>query len=250
MHLGLRKLLMGALVGAFCGQTALVYLDDTADERQQLSEIASRGRRIWHQRNCQVCHQVYGFGGFLGPDLTNAAPRLTRQRLDEILTAGNAQMPAFHLRPDEIDGIEAYLRELDKTGVGVAREGTPLEPAKVMAAILAHSSAHAPPGPAVAGLTTFRAHCTNCHVPFQATALGFHTAPDLTTVVERLDDAGIRKTILEGRPTRGMQSWNLPPVAVDELVAFLHWLHTDRAAIAVQLPGVDRPQGLPWWEFK
>jgi hypothetical protein len=69
-------------------------------------------------------------------------------------------------------------------------------------------------------------------------------------VVDRLDDASIRKTILEGRPGRGMQSWNLPAATVDELVAYFHWLRDERGAIAENLPGVDRPQGLPWWEFK
>jgi len=250
VHLGLRKLLLGALVTAFCGQTALVYFDDTADANPGLSELAVRGRRIWHQRNCQICHQVFGFGGFLGPDLTNAAPRLSRERLDQVLTTGNAQMPAFHLPPEDIDAIQQYLRELDRTGVGVARQGTVLDPPAVMKAILAHGDVHPGPAAAMAGLATFRMHCTTCHVPFQATPLGFMTAPDLTTVVDRLDDAAIRKTILEGLPGRGMQSWNLPAATVDELVAYFHWLRDERAAIAENLPGVDRPQGLPWWEFK
>jgi nitric oxide reductase subunit C len=250
VHLGLRKLLLGSLVTAFCGQTALVYFDQTADASPALSELAVRGRQIWHQRNCQVCHQIYGFGGFLGPDLTNAAPRLSRERMDQVLTSGNAQMPAFHLAADEIDAIAAYLRELDRTGTGVARQGTALDPTAVMAAIVAWRDTHPGSAAAMAGLATFRSNCTTCHVPFQATALGFMTAPDLTTVVDRLDDAGIQKTILEGRPGRGMQSWNLAPAKVDELVAYFHWLRQERAAIAANLPGVDRPQGLPWWEFK
>ena len=241
---------MSGLFAAFCGQTALVYLDDTAERTGPLSAKAIEGRKTWHRKNCQVCHQTYGFGGFLGPDLTNAWPRLSRARLDEVLTVGNAQMPAFHLTPAEIDGIDAYLRELDKTGVGVARQKTPVHPRLVLDALEAHTADSETPAPVREGFATFKATCSACHIPFQATALGLNTAPDLSTVVDRLDDAAIHETIQNGRLARGMPAWNLPEAKVTELVALLHWLRTEHDVLTAKLPGVDRPQGLPWWEFK
>ncbi|MCC6784488.1 MAG: cytochrome c [Planctomycetes bacterium] len=250
MHLGTRKLLLGSLLAAFCVQTSLVYLDPTADERPALSELALTGRRIWHRHNCQVCHQIYGFGGFLGPDLTNAAPRLTRARLDEILTQGNAQMPAFHLTPAEIDAVQQFLVELDRTGVGVARRARPLDPAAVHASVAAQVARPETPAEVRAGHATFTTLCTVCHVPFQATPLGLQTAPDLTTVVDRLSDQAIHDTIQAGRPERGMPAWALPEGKVAELVAFLRWLKHERATLAATLTGVDDTQPLPWWEFK
>lgn len=241
---------MSGLLAAFCGQTALVYLDDTADARSPLSEPAIAGRRLWHEHNCQVCHQVYGFGGFLGPDLTNAAPRLTRARLDEVLTGGNAQMPAFHFTPIQIDAILAFLTELDRTGVGVARRHAPLDPAEVHRVIEALAASDATPADARAGYATFRTLCTACHVPFQATPLGLQTAPDLTTVVARLDDAAIHDTIQRGRPERGMPGWSLEEGKVTGLIAFFHWLNAERPQLAKQLSDVDRLQALPWWEFR
>ena len=109
MHIGARKLLMALLVFAYVVQTGIVYFDDTADSREALSPLALEGRQIWHAHNCQACHQFYGFGGFLGPDLTNAAGRLTRPRLDQVLTKGVLPMPAFWMSSREIDAIEAYL---------------------------------------------------------------------------------------------------------------------------------------------
>lgn len=250
MHVGLRKLLMVGLVAAFCGQTALVYADTTADQNAPLSEQAIAGRRIWHRHNCQVCHQIFGMGGFLGPDLTNAAPRLTRERLDQILTQGAAQMPAFHLTAEEISAVEAFLRELDRTGVGVARRDAPLDPQAIHEAIATHLDARAAPEPVRRGWTTFEQVCRACHVPLQATPLGLNTAPDLTTVTERLDAAGIAQTIKHGRPERGMPAWPLEAATVDGLVALLQWLGDERAALAARLGDADRTQPLPWWEFK
>ncbi|MFY9346103.1 MAG: c-type cytochrome [Planctomycetota bacterium] len=252
MQVGLRKLLMTSLLASFVGQSALVYFDGTAAPAAMvLSEEGVQGRRLWHQFNCGVCHQIYGFGGFLGPDLTNAAPRLTRVRLDEVLINGIGQMPAFHLDQDQISAIEAYLHELNKTGVGVARRSVPLLPDVVWAAIDAHAQAKVPPEPVRRGLAAFRANCTTCHVPLQSTPLGLQTAPDLSTVVARLDDAAIRRTIVEGRPAKGMLPWPaLGDATVGDLVAWLHWLHGERAAIRARVPGDDAEQGLPWWEYR
>ena len=100
---------MDGLVAAFAAQTTLVYLDDAASTFETLTEEAVRGRRLWHKHNCQSCHQIHGFGGFLGPDLTNAAQRLTDERLEEVLTVGVAQMPAFHLNEDERLDLAIFL---------------------------------------------------------------------------------------------------------------------------------------------
>ncbi|MCH7870146.1 MAG: c-type cytochrome, partial [Planctomycetes bacterium] len=37
--------------------------------------MAKSGLAIWRENNCQACHQIYGYGGFLGPDLTNLMDR-------------------------------------------------------------------------------------------------------------------------------------------------------------------------------
>jgi len=88
-------------------------------------------------------------------------------------------------------------------------------------------------------------------VPLQATALGFNTAPDQSMLVDRLDDATIRSTIVQGRLQKGMPAWPmLNAAAVDDLVAFFHWLRDERDAIVARLPESAQPQGLPWWEFK
>lgn len=256
MNLVQRKLLMGGLVAAFAVQTALVYLDDTASTFETLTEEAVRGRRLWHKHNCQSCHQIHGFGGFLGPDLTNAAARLTDERLEEVLTVGVAQMPAFHLTEDERLDIAIFLDELSVMGQGVPRRHKPLDPNAVRAAVdqrLADlAGSETPPSEAVQrGATAFKMNCAACHVPLQATALGLHTAPDLTTVLERIDAQAVHTTIAEGRPDRGMQAWaHLGDQAVDDLTEFVKWLNEERTVLAEKVGGVGEEQPLPWWEYK
>jgi nitric oxide reductase subunit C len=246
-----RKLLMGALLGAFAVQTSLVYLDDTASSFSNLSEEAVRGRVLWHEYNCQSCHQIHGFGGFLGPDLTNAAKRLTQDRLDEVLTVGTAQMPAFHFTEDERLDMDAFLFELSDMGIGVPRHHKPLDPLAVRSAVDQRLLDASLSDAVKQGAVVFRQNCAACHVPLQSTPLGLQTAPDLTTALNRLDVKGLREVVVEGRADRGMQSWkHLPAESIDNVVAFVKWLNDDRSSLAKAVGGVGAEQALPWWEYK
>ena len=161
---------MASLLAAFVGQTALVYADDTADRTPPLSEEALAGRKLWHEHNCQVCHQIYGFGGFLGPDLTNAGGRMTLEYLTPILTDGpqngTTQMPAFHMEESEIAALHQFFVELDKTGVGVPRAFRPPQPNAVFEAVKQHATSA--PTEVQQGLALFQGACGACHTPFAA----------------------------------------------------------------------------------
>ena len=37
--------------------------------------LVAEGRLVWQKYNCHTCHQLYGLGGYLGPDLTNVYSR-------------------------------------------------------------------------------------------------------------------------------------------------------------------------------
>lgn len=246
MHIGARKLLMGFLVLAYVLQTGIVYSDSTADQREALSTMALEGRRIWHTHNCQACHQFYGFGGFLGPDLTNASSRLTRVRLDQILTKGSVPMPAFWMTSQEIDAIEAYLQEMDRTGIGVARSHPPLDKERLWKAL----EAAAMPEEARQGMALFRRQCTVCHVPFQSTSLGLQTAPDLSTVMDRMSLEAIDETMRQGRPEKGMPPTHLDADKRRRVQAFFAWMHGERARLLPEVRGPQEAGGLPWWEYR
>jgi nitric oxide reductase subunit C len=113
--------LLVVLAACFVGQTTLVYSDPTATQR--MDAPARRGREVWHREGCGSCHRLYGMGGYLGPDLTNAASRVPEARIRVLLEWGQGQMPALHLPEGEVADVLAFLRFMDTTGRGEPRPG-------------------------------------------------------------------------------------------------------------------------------
>ena len=109
-----QRALYTILVLAFFLLTAVVYLDHPLPGGQPplfLSPAAQEGQAIWRKNNCQTCHQIYGFGGFLGPDLTNVVSRLPASRFSELLKNGSGRMPAFGFSDEQVTAMVAYLAE-------------------------------------------------------------------------------------------------------------------------------------------
>jgi nitric oxide reductase subunit C len=77
------------------------------------------GKSLYQQYNCVACHQLYGLGGFLGPELTTAYsdPQRGEVYMKAFLLAGGPRMPNFHFKADEIDAIISYLKYVDSTAV-------------------------------------------------------------------------------------------------------------------------------------
>jgi nitric oxide reductase subunit C len=247
-----RKAMMASLLLAFAGQSALVYADDTADAQPRLDELALEGRRIWLDNNCQVCHQLYGFGGFLGPDLTNVAARIDRTRLETMLTVGSGQMPAWGFDEQQIDAVEAFLRALNGTGIGQARRTVPMSPAHIATAMAAETAKEPLSASALAGQQRFQTMCAVCHCLFTATPLGPFLAPDLSGVRNRLSEAELHQVITNGRPARGMPPWPLTAGQRGELLDYLGWLARHREAVLAtgRATADTENDGLPWFEYR
>ena len=249
-----KKIMLAVLVASYAFQTGLVYSDDVD---LVLSDDAVEGRKLFHDGACQVCHQLWGQGGFLGPDLTNAASRVDETRLVSLLTIGSGQMPAFDYDERQVAYMRAFLEEIDRpdVGRGQLRLGDPAAGTSPQAAFDAAVRAASPPPDALAGFEAFRSGvCVACHFPFQTSIVG---APDLSTTVERMDETELHVVLTEGRPAAGMP----PPAPAltdqekDELVAYLRWLNGARRDL---LDDSSRRQAerdvdwsrLPWWEFR
>lgn len=92
------------------------------------TDIAA-GRIVWQKNNCQTCHQLYGLGGYLGPDLTDvySAPGKGKDFIKAMLTTGIKQMPAFHLSDQEFTQLTAFLKSVDESGNSDPRKFTKLK---------------------------------------------------------------------------------------------------------------------------
>ncbi|MCO6460684.1 MAG: cytochrome c [Saprospiraceae bacterium] len=75
------------------------------------------GKQIWQDNNCTACHQIYGLGGFLGPDLTNVFSKLSDEQISVKIRTGNNIMPSYNLTDKQMKELIAYLRSLNRSGV-------------------------------------------------------------------------------------------------------------------------------------
>jgi len=82
-----------------------------------------RGKMVWQKYNCQSCHQLYGLGGYLGPDLTNvvSSPGKDKTYITAMLSSGTGAMPVFSLSQSELDDLLAFFDATDRTGISDPR---------------------------------------------------------------------------------------------------------------------------------
>lgn len=105
---------------AFIAYTASIYFIPIRMTNSEGSEAAA-GRLVWQKYNCQSCHQLYGLGGYLGPDLTNVYSAKGKLFIRAFLRAGTNQMPSFHLSKEEEQYLIAFLKSTDASGTADPR---------------------------------------------------------------------------------------------------------------------------------
>lgn len=75
-----------------------------------------KGKLVWQENNCNACHQVYGLGGYLGPDLTNVYSQKGQEYIKAYLNIGKGAMPEFHLSTEETNALLAFMKDIDESG--------------------------------------------------------------------------------------------------------------------------------------
>ncbi|MBS0465362.1 MAG: c-type cytochrome [Proteobacteria bacterium] len=206
---------------------------------------ARQGQALFRSHGCQSCHALYGMGGFLGPDLTNAARRVPPARLDELLQTGSGPMPAYRLGASDRAALWAYLQAVDATG-----QGTPPPPAAdtgpPFAAALARWRAQGgevPVDVAAGAQIVDDGACAACHRSFAVDAT--LRAPDLSLTFGHIDERQVRAVLAQGRGI--MPAQGLRPTQTDAVVAFLRWLSAHRDELAPRRAISLRT--LPWFVY-
>jgi nitric oxide reductase subunit C len=95
-----------------------LFLPHQANENAAVTE----GKLLWQKHNCNACHQVYGLGGYLGPDLTNVHSARGPEYIRAFLKGGTATMPNFNLTEEEITYLTVYLKDIDASGSSDPRQ--------------------------------------------------------------------------------------------------------------------------------
>lgn len=95
-----------------------IYRDENVYEKKPAdydAEMQKQGRLVWQKYNCHVCHQLYGLGGFLGPDLTNVSEK-GFYYVDAFLKNGAASMPPIDLTEEETKQLFEFLKATNASG--------------------------------------------------------------------------------------------------------------------------------------
>ena len=103
------------LLLTFLGYSLYLYINLPVKANPNNMESVN-GKLVWQKYNCNACHQVYGLGGFLGPDLTNVYSKKGFGYTRAFLKTGTTAMPNFNLSDLEINSLLAYLQNIDASG--------------------------------------------------------------------------------------------------------------------------------------
>ena len=245
-----RQLMIFCLVAIFAAQTWLVY-SDPAGTRHPISPLAAEGQAVWRENNCQSCHQLYGYGGFLGPDLTNAIGAISPERMESVLTIGSGQMPAFQLDPAEREALTAFFLEIDATGVAQPRLGDVIPPAELLRQFV--ESGEELPADVAHGWRIVRdQNCITCHRPNEQS---LHLATDLTLMAETVERERLFEILRDGIPGKAMPRLALPPEDSAAVLAFLQWLGASGTELRGRFENLATSSELtlsniPWFEFE
>jgi nitric oxide reductase subunit C len=90
--------ILSVLIGAFSFYNYIIYTSKPAYKNVIFSADAIKGENLWLQNNCNSCHQIYGLGGYLGPDITNVYSKEGKgeKYIKTILNSGIKSMPKFN----------------------------------------------------------------------------------------------------------------------------------------------------------
>ncbi len=106
------------LISAFIIYNTIIYTSKINYSSVKFSKEAIEGEAIWLKNNCNSCHQVYGLGGYLGPDLTNiySNKKGGKNYIKAIVNSGIKSMPKFDLSESDKNKLVQFLKEIDQTG--------------------------------------------------------------------------------------------------------------------------------------
>jgi nitric oxide reductase subunit C len=109
---------MITLVIIFIIYNIIIYTKGTSNNTPLMSAQAIKGEKLYQENNCTACHQFYGLGGYLGPDLTNviSAKNKGAEYVKAFLNSGVKTMPKFNFTEEEKEAIAQFLTEVDQTG--------------------------------------------------------------------------------------------------------------------------------------
>ena len=111
------RFIFWSLTTVFCVYSTYVWTSGTVAPQSGIAtEQVKRGQQIYQESNCMACHQVYGLGGYMGPDLTNVISTRGGTYASAFLVSGTERMPDFGFSKREIEDLVSFLEFIDTMG--------------------------------------------------------------------------------------------------------------------------------------
>lgn len=115
--MSLKAIIFISLFSAYSIYSLYVYTKGTDTLKAPIeanSEVIA-GKILFQEKNCISCHQVFGLGGYLGPELTNtiSQPGKGKGYARALLSSGLNKMPNYHFTENEINHLISYLEFID-----------------------------------------------------------------------------------------------------------------------------------------
>ncbi len=115
------KIIVGAtLITLFIIYSINLYTSAIKSDNSGV-EIIHDGKLVWQKYNCIACLQIYGLGGYLGPDLTNEYSKRSESFIKAFIKNGNETMPKFALSDSEMQALMQFFKSIDASGVSDPR---------------------------------------------------------------------------------------------------------------------------------
>ena len=125
MSIQIKRIIFFTLIVLFIIYSIIIYRSnpENPEARKYLTDEAKMGKILFQEYNCISCHQIYGLGGYMGPDLTNiiSTPGKGDLYAKSFIQFGTLKMPNFNLSESEINCLVSYLKYIDKTGISPVR---------------------------------------------------------------------------------------------------------------------------------
>lgn len=119
MSITIKRSIFFSLSFLFLLYSFVVFNEEPINGVGHLSKNGQEGKLIFQKYNCISCHQLYGLGGYMGPDLTNVISTKGKgaDYARAFIASGTQKMPNFYMSKEEIDRLLAYLTDVSKTGI-------------------------------------------------------------------------------------------------------------------------------------
>lgn len=112
-----KRIIYLSLIISFTFYSFSIYTWSSRPNHRLNTSLAQQGKFVFQENNCIACHQLYGLGGYIGPDLTNTYSAKGKEYMKVVITYGMGNMPKLNLTELEINALVEFLKSVDSSGI-------------------------------------------------------------------------------------------------------------------------------------